>query len=801
MIPARGLDAAPSGWCLTATPHDGVDVSRPRKPNDADQTVELDAEDLLASEARYRDLVETSHDLMWRVDADWRLTFLNRAWERTHGYAVAELVGRPFASLLPPATAERHLAELCRQLDCGRVVGFETVHLTRSGTEVELLLNAIPLRDEAGAIVGAQGTASDVTARNEAERALRSSEARYRAIAQSAHDAIVSMDHAGLIVGWNQGAARIFGYPECDVLGKPVALLVPELHRDRHTSAFERLTAGGDPSVIGRTLKLRAVRRDGSEFPVDLSLSRWETAEGWFFTAIIRDTTDQERSEAVLRLEGAALEAAANTIVITDRDGVIEWVNAAFTTATGHERWEAIGRTPGGLLASGRTEPAMYRMLWETILAGKVWHGEIVNRRKDGTLFTEEMTVTPLRDARGEITHFIAVKQDITQRRSLEDQFRQSQKMESVGRLAGGVAHDFNNMLSVILGHAELAMAQVDAVHPLHAELTEIHTAARRSAELTRRLLAFARKQTVVPAVLDVNDCVANSLRMLQRLIGEDITLDWRPEPALWAIKMDPSQLDQIFVNLCVNARDAINGVGTLAIATANCTLDAAFCATRADATPGDYVRLTVRDSGCGMSAAVLAHLFEPFFTTKGEGQGTGLGLATVYGAVRQNEGFITVDSLPSMGTTFELFLPRHQGVESRSATPAGGQAALRGTETILVVEDEAAILSVAERALRAHGYTVLGAGEVDQALALAKEYAGRIDLLLTDVIMPQRSGADLAAALESDHPGMKHLFMSGYEAATLASHGLREDDHRFIAKPFRLDALVRKVRAVLDRA
>ncbi|MDQ8154793.1 MAG: PAS domain S-box protein [Gemmatimonadota bacterium] len=754
---------------------------------------------LRESEARYRGLVETSHDLIWRVDREGRYTFLNQAWERTHGYRVAEKLGQPFAKFVRPDLVARDVASFGDVLHGGSLIGHQTVHLSKSGEEIELVFNAGPLLDATGAVVGAQGTASDVTARNTAERALRASEARYRAIAQSANDAIITADDRGVIVGWNRGAERIFGWPEADVLGQSVTCLMPEAMRLQHAASVARMADGAVPSLVGRALKLRAIRRSGIEFPVDLSLSRWETPEGWFLTAIVRDVSDRERAEAVLRLEGAALEAAANAIVITDRQGVIEWVNTAFTVVSGYEKWEAIGQTPGALLQSGRTDAGVYARMWQTIRAGQVWHGEIVNRRKDGTLFTEDMTITPLRDASGQITHFIAVKQDITQRRMLEDQFRQSQKMESVGRLAGGVAHDFNNMLSVILGHAELAMAQMDEGHPLHADLLEIHTAAPRSAELTRRLLAFARKQAVVPAVLDVNEVVASSLRMLQRLIGEDITLDWRPDAALWAIRMDPSQLDQILANLCVNARDAIDGVGTLTITTANCVLDEAYCATRTDASPGDYVRIAVRDTGCGMSATVIGHLFEPFFTTKQEGQGTGLGLATVYGAVRQNEGFITVESEPGRGTVFDIYLPRHLGSDQPGTTATADEAGAQGHETILLVEDEPAILHLAERALATHGYRVLCAEHPDRALQLAADHSGTIDLLLTDVIMPRLSGNDLAVMLAAVRPQMKLLFMSGYSAGTLAAHGIQEEGRHFLAKPFRLDQLLATVRAVLD--
>ena len=378
----------------------------------------------------------------------------------------------------------------------------------------------------------------------------------------------------------------------------------------------------------------------------------------------------------------------------------------------------------------------------------------------------------------------------------------QAQKMESVGRLAGGVAHDFNNMLGVIMGHVEFALRETPKDAPLHEDLQEILKAAARSADLTRQLLAFARKQEVVPRVMDVNAVVTDSLNMLERLIGEDIEMSWQPQADLWPILMDPSQLDQIIANLCVNARDAIPDVGTLTIATANCTVDAQYCFGRPDAVPGDYARLTVRDSGCGMTAELMAQIFEPFFTTKEVGEGTGLGLATVYGAVLQNRGFVTVESTVGKGSTFELYFPRHAG--SRAAGGSGRAAPSpegRGLETILLVEDEPLVLRMAARALEMQGYSVLRASSPADAVRLAAESERVIDLLLTDVVMPAMNGRDLALAIIQRHPRIKVLFMSGYSADLVRGQREMLGASHFIGKPFTLADLAQKVRAVLDPA
>jgi CheY-like chemotaxis protein len=366
--------------------------------------------------------------------------------------------------------------------------------------------------------------------------------------------------------------------------------------------------------------------------------------------------------------------------------------------------------------------------------------------------------------------------------------------------LAGGVAHDFNNMLGVILGHVELAMEDVDPSLPLHEDLEEIRKAAQRSAGLTRQLLAFARKQIVAPKVIDLNETVASALKMLAPLIGEDIEIRWKPHPSLWQVKVDPSQIDQILTNLCVNARDAISGVGMLTLETGNSTIDKESCAANPGAVPGEYVRLVVSDDGSGMDKETLSHLFEPFFTTKVMGKGTGLGLATVYGAVKQNNGFINVDSKNGEGTTFTIHLPRHVGAEGVAEARADAAPAVpRGRETILVAEDEPAILKMIKRVFERQGYTVLTASGPGEALRIAKEHSGEVHLLLSDVVMPDMNGRDLATCLMGLYPHLKLLFMSGFTADIIAEKGVLDAGVNFIQKPFSKEELAAKVRAVLD--
>jgi two-component system cell cycle sensor histidine kinase/response regulator CckA len=385
------------------------------------------------------------------------------------------------------------------------------------------------------------------------------------------------------------------------------------------------------------------------------------------------------------------------------------------------------------------------------------------------------------------------------QREMLSARLAQAEKMESVGRLAGGVAHDFNNMLNVIFGHTEIAMGKIGPEHPVHGALEEIRKATVRSADLTRQLLAFARRQTVAPVALNLNDSVRGILAMLRRMIREEVRLDWKPDPGLWRVRMDPSQVDQMLVNLCLNARDAIMGVGTIWITTENRTLDEASCAELPGSSPGDYAVLAVSDDGCGMDGQTLVHIFEPFFTTKRVGEGTGLGLATVYGVVKQNGGFIDVRSRPGQGATFRIYLPHYAGAVEQLRQEAPAEPLRPGHETILVVEDEEAVLKLTQEMLEEQGYAVLAASAPGGAIRLAAHHAGRIDLLITDVVMPEMNGRELADNLRTQHPSLRVLYMSGYTADIIADHSVLNQGISFIQKPFSSKGLVEKIRQTLE--
>ncbi|MBI5656547.1 MAG: PAS domain S-box protein [Geobacter sp.] len=517
------------------------------------------------------------------------------------------------------------------------------------------------------------------------------------------------------------------------------------------------------------------------------------------------DITEQKLNEESLRKSEerhrTILRTAMDGIWLMDLQGRFLEVNETYCRMSGYSMHELLTLTVHDIEAMETCDDAAAHI--KKIIEQGNDRFETRHRRKDGSVYEVEVSAQFRPVEGGQIVSFI---QDISERKrseaekaTLEGQLRQAQKMESIGRLAGGVAHDFNNMLGVILGHTEIGLLRMDPSHHLFARLVEIRKAAERSADLTRQLLAFARKQTVTPKVVDLNETVGEMLQMLQRLIGEDITLTFQQAPDLWPVMMDPSQVDQILANLCVNARDAIEDTGRIAIVTENCSVDAAYCTHNPDAEPREYVRLVVSDDGCGMDRETQSHIFEPFYTTKEMGKGTGLGLATVYGAVRQNGGFINIYSEPGQGSTFSVYLPRHAGKTHEVQPEAASPPVQRGHETILLVEDEPAILEITSMMLEEQGYAVLAATTPGEAIQFAREHVGEINLLMTDVIMPEMNGRDLAKNLLTLYPRMKRLFMSGYTADIIAHHGVLDEGAHFIQKPFSLASMTDKVRLVLD--
>jgi len=513
----------------------------------------------------------------------------------------------------------------------------------------------------------------------------------------------------------------------------------------------------------------------------------------WYSAQRLRD-----ESEETLRQLWCSVEQLADLVIIMDRSGVMEYVNPAFEALTGYSRQEAVGQTHG-MLNSEQQAGELYREMWETVLSGNVFQGVVMHRKKNGESLIVENTVTPLPDGSGEITHFISTGRDITERRRLESDLQQAQKMDAIGRLAGGVAHDFNNLLLVISAYAELMLDSLADGDPLRRNVGEIMTASRRAADLTRQLLAFGRKQVQALQVLDLNTVIGEITGMLPRLIGEDIELAFVPGQELGKVKADPVQIEQVVMNLAANARDAMPEGGVLTIETATVRVDESYVQRHAIVPPGEYVLLTVTDSGQGISAEHLPHIFEPFYTTKEAGKGTGLGLATVYGIVKQNGGFVWVYSELGFGTTFKIYLPRVPSLRNQVQIAKPAENSAGGFETLLLVEDEASVRQASGQFLTRSGYHVLEASDGEDAVRASREYAGPIHLMITDVVMPRLGGPRLAERLAEERPDMAVLFVSGYAENTVLKHGKINVGTRFLQKPFSLKALGSEVRQVLE--
>lgn len=476
----------------------------------------------------------------------------------------------------------------------------------------------------------------------------------------------------------------------------------------------------------------------------------------------------REGAEELLSKLRRTVEQSPDLVMITNDAGVLEYVNPAFEQVTGYAQAEVVGQ-PLGILKSEQQAGELYEEMWNTVLAGKVFHGVVMNRKKNGETFILEKSITPLRNRQGTITHFISTGRDITSQRQLEQQLQQAQKMDGIGKLAGGVAHDFNNLLMIISANAELTLDVLTQADPSRGRIVEIMNASHRAADLTRQLLAFSRRQVQSLRLLDLNIVIAEVSRMLPRLIGEDIQFAFIPGDDLGVVKADPVQIEQIVMNLATNARDAMPQGGRFTIETSKFHMDDTNLMRHSIMPPGEYVSMIVSDSGLGIPRDQLAHIFEPFFTTKEAGKGTGLGLATVYGIVKQSGGFIWVYSETGLGTTFKIYLPR--AVQKNEViSPAVLTETPRGSETVLLVEDEASVRELTREFLTRSGYTVIEGGNGEDGLRASREYPGCIDLLITDVVMPKMSGPALAANLAAERPAMKVLFVSGYAENTVCA-------------------------------
>ena len=641
---------------------------------------------------------------------------------------------------------------------------------------------------------------AQIIERKQAEEKIREAEQRYRALVETATDVIVTIDENGTILFINRSVERVLGYGVTELLGKLVTILLPESKRFAFKAALNKYSVTGEKDLNWEALELTGRSKSGHEIPMELSLGEFVRNGKRFLTGIARDISERKRAEQELRRSEERyrdlVENARDIIYTQDLEGNYTSINKAGEQLTGYTRAEALKMNLMQTIAPEYREKA--REMIRRKLAGEaetIYDLEILT--KHGGQVALEVN-TRLIYQNGVPVGVQGIARDVTERKHLEAQLRQSQKLEAVGQLAGGVAHDFNNLLTVILGYSEMMLRRLEANNPLHRNLEEIKKAAERASSLTRQLLAFSRKQVLQPKVIDLNAVVADMGKMLLRLIGEDIELITDLKPSLALVKADPGQIEQVLMNLAVNARDAMPRGGTIMITTDHIVLKDELAHKYVSIEPGPHVMLTVSDTGRGMDADTQARVFEPFFTTKGSGKGTGLGLATVYGIVKQSGGSIWLYSELGKGTTFKIYLPRVDDAASEQEI-ACMQPVPKGTETLLLVEDEEQVRRIIKEALERQGYKVLSASNGEEALRLAADRRIEIHLLLTDVVMPQMSGRELAERLGAERQQLKVLYMSGYTDDAIVRHGLLEETLNFIQKPFDSAGVARKVREVLD--
>ncbi len=613
---------------------------------------------------------------------------------------------------------------------------------------------------------------------------------------ESMIDTLVIVSPEGTIRNCNAAVCSLLGCEVNDLIGKSVESILG----DQSTSENSILDEVGKKGFI-RNREIKYVTRNGRTIPMLLSASPMIDVNGAIegVVCVAQDITVRKQAEKELARLGMAVEQAGEAIIITDTGGTIQYVNPAFERVSGYGRSEVIGRNPR-ILKSGKHDPDYYQVMWNTLNQGQVWSGALINRNKDGKLFEEIAVISPVRDATGQVVNYVAVKRDVTHEMEIEEQLRQSQKMEAIGKLAGGIAHDFNNLLTGITGYSELLLNRLPEDDPVRREIEEIRKAANQASALTRQLLAFSRKQVFQVKVVNLNDVVSNLDKMLRRLIGEDIDLRTLFQYDLGSVRIDPGQIEQVVVNIAVNARDAMPDGGRITIETANVQLGEKYVHTHVVVKPGPYVMLAISDTGCGMDEATQAHIFEPFFTTKDPGKGTGLGLSTVYGIIKQSAGYIWVYSETGKGTTFKIYLPRvREEAEHASLDPELIAPVLGGPETILVAEDQEMVRELVMEILRSNGYSVLLANDGEEAVRVSELYKGTIHMLITDVVMPRMNGRDLVRRILPLRPHMKVIYMSGYTENAIVHHGVLDAGMHFIQKPFRPSDLSSKVREVLD--
>ena len=760
-------------------------------------------EALRESEQRFRQVTESIDEVFWLTDVAKNQTmYISPAYEKVWGRTRQSIYdgAQTWMEAVHPEDQAR-LKNAASTLQGAGEYDLEYRIVCPDGSVRWIHDRAFPIRNSGGQVYRVAGVAADVTGRRRAEEALRTSEARKRAVLDAALDSIITIDEEGRVIEVNPATERTFGRSASEMMGRELAeMIVPAALREGHRRGLERHRQTGEAWILGKVVEMPALRRSGEEFPVELFISRVEVEGAPHFIGYIRDLTERKKAEKDMRRSEERFrrlfDSNAIGIAVSDLTGAVLEANDAYLDILGCSREEL----HSGMLNWNEGTPPEYRALDQAAVeelkrtgVAPPWEKELF--RKDGTRVPVLLGVAMLEASEASCITYVV---NLSKSRMLEKQLRQAQKMEAVGQLAGGVAHDFNNLLTAILGYTELVVARMRADPEGLEELDEIRKAGERAAGLTRQLLAFSRRQVLEPRVIDLNGVVRDLEKMLRRLLGEDVELETSLAPSLGCVRADPGEIEQVVMNLAVNARDAMPEGGRITVETANVELDEHYGQAHGSAVrPGRYVMLAVSDTGVGMDAETQSHAFEPFFTTKAKDKGTGLGLSTVYGIVKQSGGWVWVYSELGGGTSMKIYLPEvneaAEPVPPRVEAPSAG-----GLETVLLAEDETPVRRLARRVLESLGYTVLEASGAEDAVSIAGAHAGRIHLLLTDVVMPEMGGVDLASRVQKLRPEAHVLFMSGYTDDSVIRHKVLERGMHFLQKPFTPASLAQKVREAL---
>jgi two-component system, cell cycle sensor histidine kinase and response regulator CckA len=759
-----------------------------------DQTEERMAQKrLLESEQRFRLLYDQSPAPYQSLDEKGNILDVNITWLETLGYEKNEVIGRWFGEFLADNNAALFLERFSQFKSLGEVHGVEFEMKHKDGHTIIVSFEGSISSNKRGDFLQTHCVFTNITERKRVEKELLESEERFRMFIESAPEAIF-VQSRGCFVYLNPAMLWLLraSTPE-ELLGKN---FMDQIAPEYHEAINERIRRQRETGQPVPTMEQEYLRLDGLRVPVETTAVAIRFQNQDAHLVFIRDITERKKAEKQLRNLSRVVEQSPASVLITDLQGNIEYINPKFTEVTGYSLEEVRGQNPR-ILKSGETPPEEYRKLWKTITAGGEWRGVLHNKRKNGTFFWERASISPVRNTLGEITNFIAVKEDITNQKSLEDQFRQAQKMEAVGQLAGGISHDFNNILTAVIGYAHMLKMKLKDDQKLESYADHILSVSERAANLTQSLLAFSRKQIMNPKPTDLNGIIRRTDHLLSRIIGEDIQLQTKFSGEDPIVIVDAGQIEQVLMNLAANARDAMPEGGQLSIETEMIDIDHVFIREHGYGEEGPYVVISVTDTGTGMSSETREKIFEPFFTTKEVGKGTGLGLAMVYGIIKQHEGHITVYSEPGKGTTFRIYLPLIQA-KIDEITPEFSAPPETGTETILLAEDDPEVMVFTKQLLEEYGYKVIDAADGDDAIKKFMLYKNKIQLVMLDVIMPKRNGREVYEAVKNIRPDIRVLFASGYPADHI--NGMIADGSPLITKPVSPTKLLNKIREVLDK-